>query len=314
FDSSLEHRENCDEPFNDDVMFVCKRRKLEGSFNYYTEANLSLSTSHVKIDHTSKDMIFDATSVPLDLSKRQNSPHIQEVRHFEHRKDKKYLSANVVMNSPINLKESDVIDKSESYIASRDSENYNNMDMFNIYLNSVEFENKIFFNYLMNSVNKLHKDLRVSVRSSIYAKNAYNEFFTTLCEKYTNLQINIDEKNHLEEVKMDFQIFLNWIYENYNLKAVENKYNSSRICSKYLNVLRIYGSFTEKDLINVHIEALKSNRYKLLLKIIPGLSILLKINFENEMQGVRLQIMRYIQLIILRFEVFKFFHYNNMDI
>ncbi|KCZ81140.1 hypothetical protein H312_01432 [Anncaliia algerae PRA339] len=32
------------------------------------------------------------------------------------------------------------------------------------------------------------------------------------------------------------------------------------------------------------------------------------------MQGVRLQIIRYIQLIILRFEVFKFFHCKNMEI
>lgn len=128
-------------------------------------------------------MIFDGSNVPLDLSKRQNIPHIQEVRNFEHRKDQKYLSANVAMNSAKNLKESNVIDKSKSYIANKDSENYNIMEMFDIYLNSAEFENKISFNYLMNSVNKLHKNLRGSGRSSIYAKNAYSKFFTILCKK-----------------------------------------------------------------------------------------------------------------------------------
>ncbi|KCZ79648.1 hypothetical protein H312_02954 [Anncaliia algerae PRA339] len=66
-----------------------------------------------------------------------------------------------------------------------------------------------------------------------------------------------------------------------------------------------------KNLLDFYKNILGKDRYKILFELVPGLNLIRKYKDTNFPKTQIIQIIRYLQLIILRFEVFEFLYLKN---
>ncbi|KCZ74963.1 hypothetical protein H311_04067, partial [Anncaliia algerae PRA109] len=192
-------------------------------------------------------------------------------------------------------------------------ENNNEITKFYSYLIEIENFEALSINYLINCINRCNKGLK---RHSNFIKNgnfAFVEFYAVMFKKYPN-KTNIDEENYLSFVKQDFEDFLEWIDTNYNIQGVEDVYNCTKLHDKYSNNLLNNNIHESKNLLDFYKNILEKDRYKILFELVPGLNLILKFKDTSFPRIQIIKIIRYLQLIILKFEIFEFLHPEDKQI
>ncbi|KCZ80656.1 hypothetical protein H312_01912, partial [Anncaliia algerae PRA339] len=182
------------------------------------------------------------------------------------------------------------------------------------YLIGIEKFEALSINFLINCINRCNKKLK---RHSNFIKNgnwAFVEFYAVMFKKYPDNKTNIYEENYLSNVKQDFEDFLEWIDTNYNIQGVEYVYNCTKLHVKYSINLLNNNIHESKNLLNFYKNILGKDRYKILFELVPGLNLILKFKDTSFPRIQIIKIIRYLQLIILRFEVFEFSDLENKQI
>ncbi|KCZ80103.1 hypothetical protein H312_02507 [Anncaliia algerae PRA339] len=177
-----------------------------------------------------------------------------------------------------------------------------------IHFQTIEKENGIYFICVVNEINSKNKLQRLSsgkkFRNSI---NAYNEFYSILSKNYTTTIVEINSETKYNLLFDEYIEFKNWAILNFNIFKID-------ISRGGFSKLKTYKTFSKSkratDIINLIIQIFESENYRILFDIIPCLRLLKILKTKTSIISP-LKIIKYLQLIICKFEIFRYILFLN---
>ncbi|KCZ74999.1 hypothetical protein H311_04030, partial [Anncaliia algerae PRA109] len=182
------------------------------------------------------------------------------------------------------------------------------------YFLRIENDYNINLNFLVNLLSRSsiidHLELRYD--PDIYM-HIYGKFYNVLNEQYQDSLIEIHTRADLNSLYLSFIEFMNWVEEKYFFMLIEksNNYKSHLKCFN-MHISKESGK-KENDIINFYLNIINEDNYSILYKILPELELIREI--KRVMRPFRLhKIILYLQLIICKFEVFRFNYFYGKTI
>ncbi|KCZ78630.1 hypothetical protein H311_00330, partial [Anncaliia algerae PRA109] len=179
------------------------------------------------------------------------------------------------------------------------------------YIKIIENDNFFSFYLLINSVNRNNKNLKDHI---LYLKREFNEFYGIMSEKYLSEQIITNHEDQLFYLCDEFFKFEKWINETYNLKNLNITTTTSNHYASYVKILRKNDNFHEINILKMYVDVLNSDNYKILFQLIPGFNFIKKIENITSVKSQIVLTIRYLQLIIMKFETFRFNYFYKSKI
>ncbi|KCZ76822.1 hypothetical protein H311_02174, partial [Anncaliia algerae PRA109] len=172
-----------------------------------------------------------------------------------------------------------------------------------IHFQIIEKENEIYFICVVNEINSKNKLQRLSkgknFRNGI---NAYNEFYSILSKNYTTTVIEINSETKYNLLFDEYIKFKNWAILNFNIFKIDM--SNGGFCK--LKTYKIFSRFKKaSDIINFNIQIFESENYRILSDIIPCLRLLEILKTKTSIISP-LKIIKYLQFIICKFEIFRY--------
>ncbi|KCZ80863.1 hypothetical protein H312_01746, partial [Anncaliia algerae PRA339] len=167
--------------------------------------------------------------------------------------------------------------------------------------------------YLVNIINRRCKIAHYDV-SCFCAKAilSYKEFYEILSYSYEFVSIEFDYELGLEKLFDEFKQFEKYIEEEYKITVIRDKYiKDHKQFGEFIQRKNKFTSDYNHDVINFHINILKGDNYKLLPSILPLFHIIFRKNNFPMQKKFAVKIIRYLQLIICKFEVFRHFYFST---
>ncbi|KCZ76531.1 hypothetical protein H311_02467, partial [Anncaliia algerae PRA109] len=190
----------------------------------------------------------------------------------------------------------------------------NDKARFSFHLNTIENEYNFIFLYLINCVNANTIYKSDNLQSNWYYINSRDQFFNILSISFLK---NADETKSIYDLK--------YLYEEFKKFKVDvlGKYNIEKLRSPNRNKEQ-YECFSEKKnkninlksihILDLYMNALKSENFNFLFKVFLGFRFMYKI---RDIMGIRqkeLELIKLLQLIICKFEYFRFSYFNQKEI
>ncbi|KCZ78654.1 hypothetical protein H311_00310, partial [Anncaliia algerae PRA109] len=179
------------------------------------------------------------------------------------------------------------------------------------YLMNVQDEYEISFIFIINCVNINHKTLQYRSLDGGPMYSGFSEFIEFSSKKYERTLEQNDHANDLGKIYREFEKFKKWVKTIYNIEGIEYKRNVARSYKFYNDFLNRIKPNNGIGIYKSHDSIIFSDNYRLLLQILPGVRLFffLKKNMNSKKKEAFL--VRYLQLIILKFEIFRFNYFNN---
>ncbi|KCZ81187.1 hypothetical protein H312_01397 [Anncaliia algerae PRA339] len=180
------------------------------------------------------------------------------------------------------------------------------------YIRIIENDNFFSFSLLINSVNRNMKNLKNHYNFILHLQPGFDEFYGIMSKKYLSEEIIRNQEHELFHLCDEFFKFEKWITETYNLKNLDITTTTSNHYESYVRILRKNDNFQKINILKMYVDVLNSDNYKLLFQLIPGFNFIKKIENITSVKSQIVLTIRYLQLIIMKFETFRFNHlYKN---
>ncbi|KCZ75932.1 hypothetical protein H311_03080 [Anncaliia algerae PRA109] len=167
----------------------------------------------------------------------------------------------------------------------------------------IEEDNSLDLLYLINRIlnrKVLERNQHKRFYPSCY--QAYDDFYKILSLRFTDESFQGNLPIGYKYLYNKFIHFKIWIENTYKMKSLLR----SKHCYVHLKQYnKILNSRSDNNIIDIYINIFKSKNYSFLYKVLPGLNLLSQINEYLLLNSRKVYLIRHLQLIICKFEVFR---------
>ncbi|KCZ75745.1 hypothetical protein H311_03271, partial [Anncaliia algerae PRA109] len=178
-----------------------------------------------------------------------------------------------------------------------------------VLLNNLEVDYNFHLRFLINKVNIKNKLVNTNRDPIYYDIDAYEEFSNILSTNISCLLLVNDDIIDLRRHIVEFKMYKMLVINKLNIENINIKFNYHRNLKTYIS--KIIKS--KKNIYDCYIEAFYSKNYIFLTNILPGLNFIHKIRFQGHNKGNLALILKYLQLILCKFEVFRRTYFTMTD-
>lgn len=176
----------------------------------------------------------------------------------------------------------------------------------------IEEDNSLYLLYLINRIISGKKLGAYHHKFFLNCSQAYDEFYKILSLPFTDESSQVNLARGYKYLYNKFFHFKLWIANTYKMKSLIRNEHSSAHLKQYKVVL---DSRPENNIIDFYRNIFKSKNYSFLYKVLPGLNLLSQINEDLLINCRTVYLIRHLQLIICKFEVFRHDYFQkNMKV
>ncbi|KCZ75805.1 hypothetical protein H311_03208, partial [Anncaliia algerae PRA109] len=190
----------------------------------------------------------------------------------------------------------------------------NYKDDFAIYISLVENDIHCLFLHIIKCMKGV-----CFLKNSIYLKYdhmrtmAINEFYTILSESYDRDLSDIKKISSLGLLYSEYMNYQSWLFEVFAIDNHRTKKSASNEFKSYLDIMENIKA-KESNVLEFYAKIFYTKNYRIIRNILPCFNLIDRIKIDKDDNYQNVKIIRYIQLIICKFEAFRYKYYNENPI
>ncbi|KCZ82048.1 hypothetical protein H312_00530 [Anncaliia algerae PRA339] len=182
---------------------------------------------------------------------------------------------------------------------------------FAIYIGLVENDLHFSFIYIIKCINDLcFLTKSRSLRHDCMRTMAINKFYTILSKTYDRDLSDIKKDSSVGLLYNEFMNYQSWLFKVFTIDSHENNKYALYELKTYLKISENFRT-EESNVLEFYAKIFYTKNYRIIRNILPCFNLIDKIKIKNVDEYQTVKIIRCIQLIICKFEAFRYKYYNK---